>query len=734
MVALNPGKAEMNMKKITFLLLILAAPALVFSLAVSDKTVNQYLDQAEGVMQNGSYKYAKDLYDVVLKIDQNNVSALMGKGSASKMLGDDAAGDTYYDKAHKLDPNAVIPDLWKYKEKDRLRSDKNKDDIRKAYHDMFDKKPAAGDLNIGGVPLPTGGVEITGVGVTTAAKGLEKPVARDTTEEDKKKMLADREWQIRGGNAKMLSLGGIKFVYPDMSTAMDGASFGIDTGFMFRRKQHVFSLNPYAGYYYKDNVQAVTGYPDKMHSLFVTENNSLGDVGMPNDYFMTDVKPVFQNSFLYKESQWNPLPEMNDRLTNEGTDVGGQFILGIKPIQYFAMAGGASYQYIPYNEVILDNSSSNSINAMGQSTYTKLDWRAGMGFCIPTVFTNMDQLDLTTMFGTYSPDPDYSDLKNGFLTRLPYSLFQGYTMTVSKSNYWVDQNRQPYIGTDTHEDIFQSDGYVIKTNLHYMYGNALHEFFAYLETPIGLKYTEQTKITTKDTATGGILYNHETDSPLTDVGSANAFIFKTGIRDDFNYIGIGIRYEVENENYYLNTTRFASDLSQFMPSDLQRNEEILPYVPDFKSIGMTPDMRMYDYNYKIISGINIKPVWAFDIPIEFEYDAMNISGTYTGDFLMLDKIIRAGLELKPIPFFAVRGGLSYETISFLSPILAEPGSASNPYNCIVGYHFGTGFDLPIFEFNAGGAYKRVFSSPTSSSYSSSERYYLEGYLDINIYI
>jgi hypothetical protein len=482
-------------------------------------------------------------------------------------------------------------------------------------------------------------------------------------------------------------------------------------------------LDPYAGYYYKDNVQAVNGYPDKMHSLLITENDSLGDVGMPNDYFMTDVKPVFQNSFMYKENQWNPFPELNERLTNAGSDMGGQFILGIKPIQYFGMAGGAGYQYIPYNEVSIDQYGNTT---MGQSTYTKLEWRAGTGFCIPNAFTNMDQIDLTTSFGTYSPDPDYSDLKDNFLFRLPYSMFQGYTMDVTKSTY-RPVTYSPFALTDEHEDIFQSEGYVIKTNLHYMYGNALHEFFVYFENPIALKYTYQSKITTKDTATGGLLLNSVSSTAQTDVGSANAFIFKTGVRDDFYYVGIGIRYEMENRNYYLNTTIPA----QFMPPLIQ-NEAILPFVPDFRSFSPLGSMKQYDSNYKLITGINIKPVWAFDIPIEYEYDAMNMSGVF--NTLILDKIIRAGLELKPIPFFAVRGGLSYETLSYLAPGRGEPGSTGNPFICIAGYHFGLGFDLPIFEFNAGGAYKRVFLSPMSSSYSSSERYYVEGYLDINIYI
>ena len=130
-------------------------------------------------MMNGNYQYAVKLYDTVLKMDPANVDAMIGKGAACKMMGDDCGGDLMYENAKKINPDVVLPDLWKYSERERLRTAADNAEIVKSYHEMFDKKPApaAQDLNISGVPLPTGQVEVTGVRVTPAATDVEQPKA-----------------------------------------------------------------------------------------------------------------------------------------------------------------------------------------------------------------------------------------------------------------------------------------------------------------------------------------------------------------------------------------------------------------------------------------------------------------------------------------------------------------------------------------------------------------------------
>ena len=102
----------------------------------------------------------------------------------------------------------------------------------------------------------------------------------------------------------------------------------------------------------------------------------------------------------------------------------------------------------------------------------------------------------------------------------------------------------------------------------------------------------------------------------------------------------------------MNTTNVPSIF--LPPSNLEHGFMLL--VPDFASM-ITNRMAQYSNAYKITAGINIKPIWVITIPIEFEYDATDIRfASQQIGTLYLDKIIRLGLELKPVPLFAVRGG------------------------------------------------------------------------------
>ncbi|MCX8093579.1 MAG: hypothetical protein N3E50_05375, partial [Candidatus Goldbacteria bacterium] len=639
----------------------------------------QYLKQAEGVMLNGYYKYAMELYDTILKYDKENVEALIGKGNCYKLLNDEENANRYYKMAKSIDPKVTIPDVWKYRQREKLRAGDNTA-IKKRYYELFGIQNE--QLNIEDIPLPTGDTEITeyNIKVTTTAKPV-TPVAKKLTQEELLESMKQRQLVIRGGRARMLSMGGIRHIVPDMSTALDGAGFDIDPGFLFRKKEHVFNLSPLAGYYYKES-KLISSQTENHHALIVTPNNSYGDVSYPNDFLFSSIRPVYMNTLNVEQMPWS-------RVSNSGNQFGGMWILGFKPSAYFGIAGRFGYEHIPYGEAV--ESPGNTVT--GGATFSKYEWQAGLGFCIPITPAFDNKIEITSSFGYYSPEPDFANIKNNFLFNAPYSLFNGYTQSLSKTEPIVITS-PPFLANKEYKDIFEATGYNVKTNLHFISGNCEHEVFFTLETPIDIKYYTQAEQITKDLT--GLITISTMKSEKIQVGHSYDFSLKTGLRNDFKYVAIGARYEVNTTSYYFNSTQLA----KFSPSIVN---------------GFVPDLLLQNSMqkaYRLLIGLNIKPVWLISLPIEFEY-ALNDINTDTLGFYHIEKIIRVGLEIRLVPLFAIRTGISYDynLNSYARGYPYASGTPENPILNLLTFTGGFGFDLPLFELNIGAAYSKIYYNP-----------------------
>ncbi|MCX7698861.1 MAG: hypothetical protein N2114_05295, partial [Candidatus Goldbacteria bacterium] len=180
------------------------------------------------------------------------------------------------------------------------------------------------------------------------------------------------------------------------------------------------------------------------------------------------------------------------------------------------------------------------------------------------------------------------------------------------------------------------------------------------------------------------------------VGHSYDFSLKTGLRNDFKYVAIGARYEVNTTSYYF----YSTQLAKFSPSIVN---------------GFVPDLLLQNSMqkaYRLLIGLNIKPVWLISLPIEFEY-ALNDINTDTLGFYHIEKIIRAGLEIRPVPLFAIRTGISYDynLNSYARRYPYAPGTPENPILNLLTFTGGFGFDLPLFELNIGAAYSKIYYNP-----------------------
>jgi|DewCreStandDraft_4_1066084.scaffolds.fasta_scaffold09951_5 tetratricopeptide (TPR) repeat protein len=689
------------MKRVFIIMFFFCITYNLFSAAVSQKYINLYLKQAEGLMLLGNYKYAIDLYDTVLKIDRENVFALIGKGNCYKLLNDTQGAEKNYNLAKSINPDIKIPDIWKYREREKLRKGDNTQ-IKKRYYELFGQQNT--NISIDEIPLPTGDTEITeNIKVTVTAK-TEKPVAKQLTQAELLESMKQRQLIIRGGKARMLSMGGMKHIVPDMSTALDGAAFDIDAGFLFRKKEHVFNLSPLAGYYYKEN-KLITSQTVNHHALIVTPNNSYGEVGYPNDFLFSSIRPVYMNTLNVEQ-------EIGSRVSNSGNQFGGMWILGFKPSPFFGIAGRFGYEHIPYGEAV--ESPGNTVT--GGATFSKYEWQAGVGFCIPITPAFDNKIEITSCFGNYSPEPDYTNIKNNFLFNAPYSLFNGYTQSLSKTEPIVIST-PPFFANKEYKDIFEATGYTVKTNLHFISGNCEHEVFFTLETPIDIKYFTQTEQTIKDIT--GLTTISTITTEKTQVGHSYDFSLKTGFRNDFKYIAIGARYELNTTSYYF----YSTQLAKFSPNIIDS------FVPDLLL------QNSMQKAYRFLIGLNIKPIWIITFPIEFEY-ALNDINTDTIGLYHIEKIIRAGFEIRPVPLFAIRAGISYDynLNSFARGYPFDVGTSENPILNLLTYTAGFGFDLPLFEFNIGLSYSRIYYTPLQLNVSDSTSYYITGMFDLNLYM
>lgn len=694
--------SKIIMKKTNFIFFLFLFPLYIFSAVVSQKVTIQYLNQAEGVLSNGNYKYAMELYETILKYDRENVNALIGKGNCYKLLNDEENANRCYNIAKSIDPSISIPDISKYRQREKLRKS-DTSAIKKRYYELFGKQE--NKFNIEDIPLPSGGVEISeyNIKVTNTAKP-EKPVAKAVTEAELLESMKQRQLIIRGGRARMLALGGIRHIVPDMSTALDGAGFDIDSGFLFRKKEHVFNLSPLAGYYYKES-KLLSLDTINHHALIITPNNSFGEIGYPNEFLFSSIRPVYMNTLNVEQ-----MPD--SRVSNSGNQFGGMWILGFKPSPFFGVTGRFGYEHIPYGEAV--EQPGNTIT--GGATFSKYDWQAGAGFCIPITPAFDNRIEISSSFGRYSPEPDYANIKNNFLFNAPYSFFNGYTQSLSKTEPIVITS-PPFLANKEYKDIFEATGYTVKTNLHFIRGNCEHEVFFTIETPIDIKYYTQAEQIIKDLT--GLITIDTIKTEKTQVGHSYDFSIKTGFRNDFKYIAIGVRYEINTTSYYF----YSTQLAKFSPGI---KEEFIPDLLLENSIQKA---------YKFLIGLNIKPIWIISFPVEFEYNLNDIN-TDTLGLYHIEKIIRAGLEIRPVPLFAVRMGISYDynLNSFARGWPYDAGTSENPILNLLTFTGGVGFDLPLFEFNIGFAYSKVYYTPLPVNVSTSSSYYILGMFDLNLYM
>ena len=78
-----------------------------YNIFVSAEDVNYLVKLANKFKEQGNYSIAISLYDKALRIDNNFINALDGKGWALIELGNYTQALPYFDKALQIDPNLV---------------------------------------------------------------------------------------------------------------------------------------------------------------------------------------------------------------------------------------------------------------------------------------------------------------------------------------------------------------------------------------------------------------------------------------------------------------------------------------------------------------------------------------------------------------------------------------------------------------------------------------------------
>lgn len=675
-------------KKLLLAASILLLPLMLFAVPGLEKAQAQYLYQAGNMFEIGKYSDAVILYDTVLVMDKDSVEAYAGKGNCYMLMGKDKQAKEMYDKAKLIDPTFKEPNLSRYFELAKQRG-RNNDKIREKYYSLFGKGAKTASAEVPAADEKTGVKEET---PSAAAKRAEEP----------------KEWWSKGGKAKMTSLGGIKHVYPDLSTAMDGASRGIEAGLLFRRDKHFFQLQPFIGKY-NHTIKAPGGAEFKEETFAADINDSFGEVGWPNKFFMNSIRPYYMNSFTVDSTTNYP---GDSRYTNTGNMFGGMYLFGFKPIPLFGLAGRAGYKYVPYQQST-DGAASVVIS-------TELSWNASAGLYLPYLFMPTDELDITASVGSYSPSLTLEDIMNRNMKGLPDSLLYSYNKKYTMS-YQLDTSMLPAWLTSLLPEVYDSvrrdvstivdtTGYNVKGNIHYMAGNGQHEFFAYVEAPVNLEYKANTTDEINVIIFGAATNVTRTSSEKVRLGNGRKFKFETGIRNNLLYVIPGLRYSYDYDETY---TYMASMISE---------------------VG-----RLISKKHSIIAGAAITPVEQLAVPLEFEYGYRAAENLVSGVSYKSDTTefkMRGGIEVKPVPVAAIRGGVSYEFIRNDGSAYGNisSGQQGNPFINCIGYYAGGGFDMPLFELNVGAAYKKLYPSPALSGATVDYEDFLYGFIDLNIYI
>jgi hypothetical protein len=726
-----------------FLLMMFTA---ISGIKVDPVFERQYLDEASTIFSMGRYKMALKLYYTVFQMNSDNIEAVTGIANCHAMMGEEKPARVNYNLAKSMDPKFEIPDLSRYQAMELERSKgKSQEELKRSYYSLF---PAMKNEKAQTAVKETMSASAVTPSVQTAAQTAATPAAPSAkvaagaegpatvlTEADVKKMtvteknkpdmsnltneqaqmyMDDREYDYRGGHAKMESLGGMKHIIPDSTTSMDGGYYGLDTALLFRKKTHVFNLEPFYGLYTRD-----TDYPGGVstgnRTQLITMEDSLGELNSPNEYFFNRVQPMLSNSFTDSRLSTG-VPDIDQRAANTGSNFGGVYTLGFKPISLYGMTFSAGYEYSPYYV----DSQSGTITTNTTVSAMQFFWNAGAGVCFPYIFTKTDQLQANISYGSYRPQVLLADITNDTLFDMPYSMINDYSQKITESGF-DELNLLRYADSKN----LEATGNDVKADVHYMIGNNEHEVFLYVDFPHNIKYNVSRTLDLLEE--GSDVAISSTVIAQEEAGSEKRWNGTAGFRDNFKYVTVGVKYELASrETYY--TTTYTAD---FMPPALVYFDHLTPE-------GMMQQGREYERDGRLILGINVTPIDLINIPMEYEINQYYLS-TGGMELVSNDSTIRVGLQIKPTPFFAIRGGISYETLrnDILSggkTIIGDPGTDPNPALNILGYHFGAGIDMPLFEFNVGGAVKTIYKNPLPSAISSEVIQYMYGYVDFNIYI
>jgi len=653
--------------------------------ALSKDPVIQYVEQGTNLFNLGRYEEAIELYDMAIKMNPNAADAYMGKGNSYTMLNNNLQAQKMYEKAQLIDPTLKAPDLSWRKDIARLRG-VNADKIRAKYYALIGKGIKAAEAD-------------------AAADNVVEAKSPEKTKEEIKQAQDERELWSRGGRARTTALGGIELVTPDLSTALDGASRGIEAGLLFRRDKHFFNFQPFVGK--TGRVVKYTDGREELNENFAADiNDSLFEIGWPNKSFMNSIRPFYTNSFMLRTTA-GP----DSRESNTGNLFGGEYIAGFKPIPLFGIAGRIGYEYSPYQE-------SDAVKTAGITT-TRLKWNVSSGIFLPYLFNQTDELDITAGVGTYSPGLNLSDRNNGNLQGLPYSMKDGvarkYTITtpITTVPVWLDTimtglgiNPLTLDAIKKEDSVtIESTGYDVKGNIHYMIGNGLHEVAAFVGAPSMIEYKMNTTEEYKGSIAGAPVPITSSSTNKVVIGKERGFEVGAAVRSNIKYVVPAFKYGYKyTENYMYSA------------------------IPGIPITG-----RNTTRQHNMVTGINITPVEQFAMPLEYEYDYINYENAGTRVSIVRNEV-RGGIEVRPVPVIALRGGMSYSLSRADGTGYVSSGQHGNPFINSLGYHLGGGFDMPMFELNAGGSYKKIYESPAPAGSGANNGYFFFGFVDLNVYI
>ncbi|MFP4465795.1 MAG: tetratricopeptide repeat protein [Candidatus Goldiibacteriota bacterium] len=716
-----------------------------------------YVQQGKRIFEIGKYKDAIIHFDNAIEINKDSAEALLWKGNSLMMLDKKDEAMREYRRAQRIDPSLKIPpNLDPYYKREEMR-ERDASDIRSRYWDRRAGKyvrtePAAEE------PVETAKTaekkepekqddtpepEATPTPVKEEKKEVRTPLRQEAKDKIITARELSREQWSKGGRAKMTSLGGLKLTIPDQTTALDGAARGIKSGFLFRKEEHFISFQPFWGKYGK-----VLKYFDEKEffneTQILTLSDSVGDVSWPTEKFMNSVQAYYHNTYNKYTVYSIPLPDGPDVINNKtGNLFGGTYIAGYKPIPLLGAAASLGYLYAPYRQAVFNDGLMDVDNDI---LVTELSWDISVGMFLPYIITPQDKLDITASFGTYNPEKSYGDITFKSWFDMPYQL--------SRTSFIKVTDRETYeYGTENDPDVdavveaasnvntedlwleqtyeYDTAGFNIKGNVHYMIGNGEHEAFCFIEAPVHVLTDANFKNEIYTRILGVPTALETLESGMKTVGKFKAFRVKSGARTNFQYVtaALGYDYEFSETNIHYDDVTFTA---QYDP------------IPG-NYTGLAGLVKTHTHSFLL--GASVTPIKYISIPIEYEWTGTNAETE--ADYIDRNVYeIRFGLDIKPSHRFSVRGGLSYQFTRFdgtgiagTDPVTGisypdgiSSGQHGNPFLNKMGYHAGIGFNMPEFEFNLGTAYNILYASPEYLNLKDGYSYYLQGYLDFNLYL